>query len=202
MSSFAHKATDVLQVNSRDLRDRRDLADDMELSRGASFNAEWFDSDPISESVNEYEQHVRLGSKDAAVHFDYGKRFLELGRGLEKRAVEAFSLAASLEPENADVRYHLGLAYAVCRKFRQATEAYKTALELQPRNQDVLMALFHMHISTGSLPEAVQCLRSLHNIAPSATNADALVVSLLLNSFQLFEDNTEAVCASAGATGL
>ena len=40
--------------------------------------------------IRAYEQASRFSSSDAQIHFDFGSAFMELGTGLEIRAIKAF----------------------------------------------------------------------------------------------------------------
>jgi len=72
------------------------------------------------------------------MHLDYGIAFMELGPGLEDRAIEAFKAAAERRPVWAAAYSQLGLAYASADRREEAVEVYKKALALQPDDTDTL----------------------------------------------------------------
>jgi len=58
----------------------------------------WPNVDEATEVVKAYQHSAQLKPDDAQMHFDYGMAFMELGSGLEDRAIEAFKAAAQLRP--------------------------------------------------------------------------------------------------------
>lgn len=126
----------------------------------------WPNVDEPTEIVRAYERETQLKPDDAQMHFDYGMAFMELGPGLEDRAIEAFRAAAQLRPAWAAAYSQLGLAYASANRREEAVEAYKKALALQPDDTDTLAALAHASLLLGRYEEAARSAARMADIAP------------------------------------
>src|SRR5215204_5205683 len=96
------------------------------------YSEPWPAEDEAIEVVRAYESASRLRPDDVQTHFDYGLAFMELGPGLESRAVEAFESAVRLLPAWAQAHTQLGYAYASAGRRDDAIAEYSQALKLSP----------------------------------------------------------------------
>jgi tetratricopeptide (TPR) repeat protein len=76
-------------------------------------------------------------------------------------AVRYLQLAASEQPDNARVHYHLGTALLGVKQYEPAEAALRRALELQPRDSNTLVNLGNVLAACGRHSEAIHCYQQV-----------------------------------------
>jgi curved DNA-binding protein CbpA len=87
-------------------------------------------------------------------------------RGAYARSKELFGQAVYLNSTVSDYHFHLGLALAKERNFREAGKVLNTALKISPLNVDYLAELGHIHIELGFVLRATSTFKKAINIDP------------------------------------
>jgi Flp pilus assembly protein TadD len=78
---------------------------------------------------------LRVGShRDAAAHFKLGDALFDLDR--VSAAVEHYTKALALTPDNAEAHHNLGVSYARLEQWAEAQRSFETALRLKPDYAD------------------------------------------------------------------
>ena len=81
-----------------------------------------------------------------------------------KRAVELFSKAAGIDPNNADVQNWLGFAQRKSGNMEAAFNAYNAALKLNPQHKAAHEYIGEAYLLTGDLARAEQHLTELQKL--------------------------------------
>lgn len=86
-------------------------------ANGARYSAECY-----------FDRAIRFKPNDVVVRMIYGNHLLKAGQ--PDRAMEQFKVAVSLQPENPNANYNLGLLYVQKKDYEQAKTYAKKAYEL------------------------------------------------------------------------
>jgi tetratricopeptide (TPR) repeat protein len=143
---------------------------------------DWPGVDSAVELIRAYERASRLDPADAQAHFNYGVAFMELGVGLENRAIEAFKNASRLCPSWSESHSQLGLAYASSNRRDEAIESYRQFLILQSDDTNTLAALAHASLLIGRYEETEWAATRMIEVTPLAS-----VSHLILGVAQLLQ---------------
>ena len=88
----------------------------------------------IPEAIAEYDEAIRLNSRDANAYNNRGNAYYGLGR--HERAIEDYDEAISLDPQSADAYYNRGVARYDLGRYELAVKDYDEAIRLNPQDTD------------------------------------------------------------------
>lgn len=94
-----------------------------------------------------------------------------LAAGKVEEAIEQYKRAAKLNPEDEDIYYNLGLAFARVGNLAEAKQAYNEALKIYPDYVEALNNLGNLLVKEGSYDEAVQQLSRAVELDPKSSAA-------------------------------
>ncbi|MCF7669601.1 MAG: tetratricopeptide repeat protein [Verrucomicrobia bacterium] len=114
---------------------------------------------------------------------------LMLNQGKPAEALKILKTASKLAPEDEDIQYNLGIAYARLDKIDEAINAYKKALEIMPNYAEVYNNLGNMLMRRGDLEQAVTNFAEAVRLIPDY----ALAHNNLGIAYARLEDHSNAV---------
>ena len=83
-------------------------------------------------AIEDYDEAIRLDSKDAVAYFDRGNAYHSLNK--KKRAIEDYDKAILLDPQFAEAYHNRGTTHRDLRQFERAIEDYDQAILLNPQD--------------------------------------------------------------------
>jgi Flp pilus assembly protein TadD len=110
----------------------------------------------LDKAMKTIDRSVALNPNVARSHVLRGRILLERGR-LEQ-AREALLTAESLDDQNVEAQYYLGIIHERVNEPVEALARYSRAAELDPANPQYLVAAAEMHLVQGHLDEAERML--------------------------------------------
>ena len=108
---------------------------------------------------------------DILFHYKLGDDMYR--RGMYGEAIEEYEKALVLNPNYADIRNHLGIAYGAHGKSDEAIAQFRSALETNPRFVDAMVNLAVTLRDTGSRDEALALFNSVMELEPDNVIARA-----------------------------
>jgi tetratricopeptide (TPR) repeat protein len=102
-------------------------------------------------------------------HYRLGVIYAQTGRS--DRAIDEFSAATRLDPNNAEIAAGLGNALLSANRLTDAIAAYRRALAMRPAFAAAHFNLANAMRQQGNLAEAVESYRRAISLAPSALHA-------------------------------
>ncbi|PIE60681.1 MAG: hypothetical protein CSA31_00895 [Desulfobulbus propionicus] len=133
----------------------------------------------LEDAVLYYQRFLEANPASDVARYNLGLAYFQGGSYLQAKS--AFSMAAGLNPQEADYWFNLGLACKKLHCFGEAVTAYKNALKLQPDDTDILYNLGCCCRDCGELDQAVLVYSHLLEIDPAyapALNSLAYVYHL------------------------
>jgi tetratricopeptide (TPR) repeat protein len=119
------------------------------------------------------EQKARDGPQDASGWYALG--LLRSAQRRDEEAAAAFSRAAAIAPDMAEIEYRLGAALLAAGRPAQARRPLSRAVELGPGDAAHRVALAACLASLGERVAAMELLREVPRLSPSAADADRTV---------------------------
>ena len=105
------------------------------FARGMSYH----NSDDFLAALQAFEQVSYTDVDDILFHFRLGDDMYR--RGMYSEAITEYQKALTLNPNYADIRNHLGIAYSASGLFAEAVAEFEAALSVNPRFVDALLNL-------------------------------------------------------------
>lgn len=171
------------QVRNADQQKARDMVacdvvlDSQELDRALARCRELLDgSDPI--------KLVSLGMALAQ-------------RQLYKPAIEPFRKAATLDPDNFEPHYNLGLTYFHLKDYAAARGPLESAVALRPEYFDAVALLASTLFTLGDDENALRHLRHAHRLKPADEKIRSLLLQELTVTARHFENGGDRPQAAA-----
>ncbi len=116
------------------------------------------------------------GQDDWRVQFFSAVAYRSLGR--LSTAVQHFTKARDLNPENADTYNDLGITYLMLEDYEKAKSAFSSGLYKQPDNVDLLCNMGITHIYSGQFELASKFLEKAQQLKPDSAAVRAALVEL------------------------
>jgi predicted CXXCH cytochrome family protein len=129
----------------------------------------------LPEAEREYRTALRLDPNFVPALVNLAD--LDRARGRDEEGAELLSKAITVEPENADVRYALGLYLARKRDYPGALDLLSRAHELRPDNARYAYVYAVALNSTGKAGEAMALLEQTHRLHPADRDVLMALVS-------------------------
>ncbi len=131
----------------------------------------------------EYQKAALLAPSSFATQMRLGIISSQTGNNL--LAIEAFTAAINIEPEDLQARYLLALAYSSVKDFDRAAQQYeailKTFTALEPQNIEFYFYLGGLYFSQGKFDLAVAQFEKVLELQPKNTEVLSLVGSFYLD---------------------
>lgn len=116
-----------------------------------------------------YQTALRRTPNDAHVWQLAGVLLLQAGQ--PNAAIEHLERAIALDPQHADARSNLGLAYEVLDRIDEAYAQFAAAVELNPHHSQALTNLGNLARKRGDLDNAIRFYRRALSVMPEQTEA-------------------------------
>ena len=121
--------------------------------------------------IQEYEKDLELEPENVDILVNLGAVCLQKRRA--DKAIDYFSRALTIAPNNSMALYDIGKAYMYKQDFRLAYMAFQQASELLPEDLEIKQLMVECLRSLGKYKDAVALM--LQNIDKFSTNIDALM---------------------------
>jgi tetratricopeptide (TPR) repeat protein len=109
---------------------------------------------------------------------------MSLAKDSDVEIIEACKQAVKMNPDYADVHYHLGLAYNDSGMHKEAIESNKQAISIKPDYADAHYHLGSAYSQLRKYKEAIETYKQAIRIKPDFANAHyhlGLIYAILLN---------------------
>jgi predicted CXXCH cytochrome family protein len=130
----------------------------------------------LPEAENEYRTALRLDPNFVPALVNLAD--LHRARGMDEEGAELLKKAMAIEPDNADVRYALGLYLVRKHDYPEALDLLRRAHELMPDNARYAYVYAVALNSTGAAGEALVLLEEAHRQHPADRNVLMPLVSI------------------------
>jgi Flp pilus assembly protein TadD len=130
----------------------------------------------LSEAENEYRTALRLDPNFVPALVNLAD--LDRARGMDDEGAELLRKALAIEPDNADVRYALGLYLVRKHDYPGALDLLRRAHELMPDNPRYAYVYAVALNSSGAAKEALALLEEAHQRHPADRNILTALVSI------------------------
>lgn len=140
--------------DSRNDKDEKG-SDEGARSLTATAGAKSAGSGTISEALADAELAVRKAPNLAAAHLALGFACL-LDPSTRSRALDAFVLASTLSPDDAEAYYGVGYSYRLNDQYQQAIPQFRKAIELRPDYYEAQRELAYCYHTQGRTDDAIR----------------------------------------------
>ena len=126
----------------------------------------------LDDAIIYYDEVISLqpGSPiEFVIYYHRGNAYSE--KGNFDAAIQDFTTAIELDPENDDVYYNRGNAYSEKGNFDAAIQDFTTAIELNPENDDVYYNRGNAYSEKGNFDAAIQDFTTAIELNPKFANA-------------------------------
>jgi Flp pilus assembly protein TadD len=129
-------------------------------------------------------------------------KLVSLGMALAQRqlytdSIEPFRKAATLDPDNFEPHYNLGLTYFHLKDYSAARGPLETAVGLRPEYFDAVALLASTLFALGDDESALRHLRHAHRLKPADEKIKSLLLQELAVSARHFEEGGDRHQAAA-----
>jgi len=129
-------------------------------------------------------------------------KLVSLGMAMAQRqlyapAIEPFKKAATLDPDNFEPHYNLGLTYFHLKNYAAARGPLQTAVGLRPEYFDAVALLASTLFALGDDENALPHLRHAHRLNPADEKIKSLLVQELTVTARHFENTGDRPQAAA-----
>lgn len=121
-----------------------------------------------TKAIRYVQRSIEYRSDYAKSHDLLGVLYAAKGNDL---AIDYYKNAASLDPENGDIYYKLGLFYQQKSLFPKAVEAYVQAIQLNPRDEKSFYNLAYVNVAVKNYDKAIEHFSNA--ISLNSTNIEA-----------------------------
>jgi tetratricopeptide (TPR) repeat protein len=120
-----------------------------------------FLSGDLDKALRTIDRGIALNPNVPKSHVLRGRIMME--KGDLEGAIQSFSRAETLEPENVEAQYYLGIAYERLARPDEALARYKRACEIEPGDAQYAVAACEVMIDLGATDDAKQFLTQREN---------------------------------------
>ncbi|MDQ7052050.1 MAG: tetratricopeptide repeat protein [candidate division KSB1 bacterium] len=148
----------------------------------------------------EFDASLKADPKFAnQIEFERNKYWIEnFNKGVQlfnadklDEAIEAFKIAAVIDPNRVETYRNLAVAYARTQQFDKAIEAFQQAMELDPNSPETLLNMGMVYYQMEKYEDAAKTLEKVLEIQPD--NIDA--VSTLGLAYHMLGETDKAISA-------
>ncbi|MFZ1984537.1 MAG: tetratricopeptide repeat protein [Desulfatitalea sp.] len=144
----------------------------------------WGQLDDHAREIQFYEEAIACGyTADDRLFFNLGMAYAD--RGDLERAATAFERAVTVQPDNADNHFALGLMEQAMGRSERAEHAWQQAVVLDPRHWESRLALARLYLDQSRWNEAREQLDAVDQGEPD--NEEAQVLRQTLTSREAIE---------------
>ena len=109
---------------------------------------------PETESIEDYNEAIRLDPDDANAYYNRGWDYDELGE--YEKAIEDYSQVIRLDPNHTNAYNNRGLSYANLGQNERAMEDFNEAIRLDPNHTNAYNNRGNVYYSLGEYEKALQ----------------------------------------------
>jgi len=149
----------------------------------------------IAKALNEYKDAIKAYKKSIEYNFDYSNDDVYTNLGYSyladkenRKAIEAYSQAVDINPNNDIAYYFLGRSHFNLKEYDKAIKAYTTSSELNPQDEYVYKELASIYTYRQEYQKAIE----YYEKALEINSQDASIHTKIANIYKIKKDYIEA----------